>query len=239
MRKTGISLRCKQLALSAVMMGMAMASHAITLTGSTVNFTFDETALGLFSGAYAVSGDTLTFSPSAFVNNGNDYSNNSLGEAITITVTPKAGWQFSSLHFEESGLYTYTHVAPYDDVYVTGQLRIFDPLVPAVVLTPSIPNAIPVPSTPVSNAAWNATINQSLATLTTVPEMKVTVENILYALDDPFAPTDNMIRKDLVQLNVITTPVPEVETWAMMLAGVGLIGLQLRRRKSSSARVIR
>lgn len=30
--------------------------------------------------------------------------------------------------------------------------------------------------------------------------------------------------------NIVAVPVPEAETWAMMLAGLGLVGLQLRRK---------
>jgi hypothetical protein len=231
MRKTGITLRCMQLAFSAVMMGMAMASHAITLSGSTVSFTFDETALGLFQGSgpnggATVSGDTLSFSPNAFVNSGNFI----ISQTINVLVTPNAGWQFSSLGFEESGLYSQNTTAD-DLVAVGGQLRIFDPLDFLNEVKPPIPNPAFLPTA--SNQAWSATINQNLVAYASAPSLNVTIENLLIAY-----PTAQ-ISKNLAELTIITTPVPEVETWAMMLAGVGLIGLQLRRRKSSSARVIR
>lgn len=35
-----------------------------------------------------------------------------------------------------------------------------------------------------------------------------------------------------------TVPVPEPETWAMLLAGVGLVGLKLRRKSSSSGKLV-
>lgn len=228
MGNTRITERCKRLALSALLMGMASVSHAVTLSGSTVNFTFDETNLGLFSGSYSVSGDTLSFSPSAFENNGAlPYV---VSQTINITVTPKTGWLFSSLGFEESGLYSQNKTFPEDDVAVTGQLRIFDPINASVKLTPSIPNPAFLPTA--SNEPWNATISQSLATFVSASSLNVTVENILIAY-----PTAQ-ISKDLVELTIGTTPVPEVETWAMMLAGLGLIGLQLRRRTGGEARRI-
>ncbi|MDP3217955.1 MAG: FxDxF family PEP-CTERM protein, partial [Deltaproteobacteria bacterium] len=40
------------------------------------------------------------------------------------------------------------------------------------------------------------------------------------------------IEKKYAGLNVITTPVPEAETYAMMLAGLGLIGFAVRRRSA-------
>jgi len=215
-------------------MGAASVSHAITLSGSTVNFTFDETGLGLFSGAYSVSGDTLSFTPSAFISNGSDTF--FVSQTINVTVTPKSGWQFSNLNFSESGLYTYTQVPGFDDVYVTGQLRIFNPANPGVEFTPSIDPAL-VPN--VTNATWNEVINQNISALASAPSVNVTIENLLYAYDDTTVPTDNQISKNLASLSIVTTPVPEVETWAMMLAGLGLVGLQLRRRTSSSARIIR
>ena len=36
---------------------------------------------------------------------------------------------------------------------------------------------------------------------------------------------------------VTVTPVPEPETWAMLLAGLGLVGLQLRRKMKAVGRI--
>jgi len=38
------------------------------------------------------------------------------------------------------------------------------------------------------------------------------------------------VEKKFVGLSFVTTPVPEAETYAMMLAGLGLIGFVVRRR---------
>lgn len=224
MGHTQITERAKQLVLSMILMGAASVSHAITLTGSTVSFTFNETSLGLFSGAYAVSGDTLTFTPTSFVNSGDIL----VSQTINVLVTPKPGWQFSSIGFQESGLYSQNLFI--DDVAVGGQLRIFDPAQAATELTPAIVN--PVFLLPATNQPWNTSISQSLALFTSASSLNVTIENILIAY--PGAE----ISKDLASLTVLTTPVPEVETWAMMVAGLGLIGLQLRRRTGGSTRVI-
>jgi hypothetical protein len=44
-------------------------------------------------------------------------------------------------------------------------------------------------------------------------------------------------RDNLVTTGVITAAVPEPETWAMMLAGLGLLGVTMRRRKRQGATV--
>lgn len=42
----------------------------------------------------------------------------------------------------------------------------------------------------------------------------------------------NGVEKGAYFFNASAAPVPEAETWAMMAMGMGLVGLQLRRRKS-------
>jgi hypothetical protein len=59
-----------------------------------------------------------------------------------------------------------------------------------------------------------------------------------YALDGSFGiglDPDCHYYNDGIVLTIVTAPVPEPETYAMMLAGLGLIGLAARRRKQKAA----
>jgi len=40
--------------------------------------------------------------------------------------------------------------------------------------------------------------------------------------------------KNAAGVNVVTTPIPEAETYAMMLAGLGLVGFMVRRKSHAS-----
>jgi hypothetical protein len=50
-----------------------------------------------------------------------------------------------------------------------------------------------------------------------------------------FAGDGSSIYKDFVGITVVTAPVPEAQTYALMLAGLGLVGFMARRRRSASA----
>jgi len=53
-----------------------------------------------------------------------------------------------------------------------------------------------------------------------------------------FDPSDAGMEYGAYFFNASTVPVPEAETWAMMAMGLGLVGLQLRRRAKKSEAAI-
>jgi hypothetical protein len=222
---TKMMMLWKRVVTLAALMTVAAGAHAITLGGTDVNYTFDENNLGLYAGSYSVTGNTLGFTPTSFVNSGVIPL---VSQTMVITVTPIAGQQFSSLSFLESG--SYTEQNP-NDVAVSGQLRILNPVTTSE-LTPSIPN--PDFSSPGTNQAWQASINQDISSFYNASSLTITVQDLLINTG-----TLASINKNLLKLTIMTSPVPEVETWTMMLAGVGLIALQLRRRSGSNARAIK
>lgn len=61
-----------------------------------------------------------------------------------------------------------------------------------------------------------------------VSSVNLTFSNLVFATTGPASTAE--IWKNAVKLNVVTTPVPEAETYAMMLAGLGLIGFVVGRR---------
>ena len=59
--------------------------------------------------------------------------------------------------------------------------------------------------------------------------VNVTIENILLA-NSLTSGSAAFIEKKFVGLGVVAAPVPEADTYAMMLAGLGLVGFAVRRR---------
>ena len=66
--------------------------------------------------------------------------------------------------------------------------------------------------------------------------INIALEDLLEAYTKPtdIGPKLAFIEKKFagVAINIVTTPVPEANTWAMMMAGLGLVGFQLRRRQN-------
>jgi hypothetical protein len=207
----------------------------MTLGGATVNYTFDDSLLGLF-GPASISGDTLSFSPTSFsaqsLNGGGvDF----LGQTINILVTPKTGKQFSGLGFLEKGTYSLQGEGSLVDV--GGQVRIFDPSNPLAELTPAIAADSPF-SNPADNLAWQATMLVDLNAYSNSASLNVTIENLLAALSSAEVSTAQ-IDKGVVQLTLETKSVPEGNSLITLLIGLGLMGLHLhlssfRRRKQTT-----
>jgi hypothetical protein len=205
---------------------------AVTLNGSTVSYSFNSADLGLF-GSASLSGDDLVFTPTNFTASSSNGGN--AHQTIHITVTAKPGYQLSAFNLTESGAYTLTSGAY---VTVTGNITATN------IGGTSFPNNVgnissTTPTTVVgSNTAWIANAGVTLPTSWGGPNgigsVDLMVTNQLYAT----SPIDgfSQIWKNAVGINVVTgvSPVPEAQTYAMMLAGLGLVGFMARRRSSAS-----
>ena len=84
---------------------------------------------------------------------------------------------------------------------------------------------------PTKNWVANASLN--LATLSQAKTLNVTLENLLLTSTNT-ANSLAFAQKKFVGLSLTTggavTPVPEAETYSMMLAGLGLVGLMVALR---------
>jgi len=214
------------LLLSQTLSGAAFAA-SVTLAGTTVDFTLDDTIQGLFGQAY-VSGDILYFTPVDF----EAKSLNGVGFALTndtmnIKVTAHQGWSFSNVGLTERGDYLLLGSGSTADV--GGQLRVFDVATPLVDVTASILTTNPLNLMGMSTHNWTAGASIDLSAWNTTQAINVTVENLL--LPSTSIPASlAFVEKKFVGLNLVTAPVPEAETYAMMLAGLGLVGFAARRR---------
>lgn len=219
--------------LSQALSGAAFAA-SVTLAGTTVDFTFDDTMLGLF-GQANVSGNTLYFTPIDF----EAQSLNGAGYALTndtmnIKVAAHAGWLFSSIDLSEKGDYLLLGSGSTADV--GGQMRVFDVATPLVDVTTSIQSSSPLNQMGLPTHNWAAGASTDLSAWNTTQAINVTVQNLLLA-STGVTPSLSFVEKKFVGLTAVMAPVPEAETYAMMLAGLGLVGFAAYRRQSKIGRL--
>ncbi len=228
MKRVNKKLAAGIILLSQTLTGAAFAA-SVTLSGTTVDFSFDDALLGLF-GQANVAGDNLYFTPTSF----SAESMNGAGfdltkQTINVKVTAHDGWDFSSLALTERG--DYLRVGDTAKVVVSGQIRAFDTMSPLNEVTSNIVASGAFQQTDdFITQNWQASAAANLAGMSTAGMVNVTLQNILVAQSPMGTDTLAFIEKKYAGLNVITTPVPEAETYAMMLAGLGLIGFVVRRR---------
>lgn len=226
--------RIKTLTAGIILLGQAFSGVAlaasVTLTGTTVDFTFDDAMLGLF-GPANVSGNSLYFTPTDF----EAKSLNGAGFALTndtmnIKVSAHSGWLFSTIGLVEKGDYLLLGSSGMADV--AGQMRVFDVAAPLVDVTTSIVSSSPLTQVGLPTHNWDAQVSTDLSAWNTAQAINVTIENLLLASTGA-ASSLAFVEKKFVGLTVVTAPVPEAETYAMMLVGLGLVGFAARRRPAA------
>lgn len=225
--------RVKILAVGLFALGQALSGGAsaapVTLTGLNVDFTFDDALMGLF-GMPGVAGNTLFFTPTSFdaqsaggTGSGFDLTK----QTVNVRVTVRDGYQFSTLNLGERG--DYLLLGNGATVDVGGQMRVFDITAPATDRTASILPAAPLTTTGFPTHNWSANAMIGVADWTNAKTLNVTLENILVASSVPGSL--GFVEKKFAGLDVAVTPVPEADAYAMMLAGLGLVGFMVMRRR--------
>ena len=223
--------RVKKLAIGVFLMSHALFGAAnaanVTLMGSTVDFTYDDTLLDLF-GTPSVSGNTLYFTPSNFKAEAGNGDYDFTHATVNIKVTAHTGWAFDDVNLLEKGDYVLLGIG--STAEVSGQIRVFDIASPLVDLTSSIVTTSPLVLTGFPSKNWVANASVDASMWNTATALNVTVENLLFA-STINSSTLSFLEKKFVGVTIITTPVPEAETYSMMLAGLGLVGFMVARRR--------
>lgn len=231
--------RMKTLTAGIFLLGQAFSgvvlAASVTLSGTTVDFTFDDAMLGLF-GPANVSGNSLYFTPTNF----KAQSLNGAGFALTnetmnIKVSTHSDWLFSSIGLVERGDYLLLGSGSMADV--AGQMRIFDVATPLVDVTASIVSSSPLNLVGLPTHNWDAQVSTDLSAWNTTQMINVTIENLLLASTGAM-PSLAFVEKKFVGLTVVTAPIPEAETYAMMLAGLGLVGFAAMRRRAALKSIV-
>lgn len=217
-------------ALSAAMVmaggATGTAAAATTLYGTTVDFTIDS-PLGLF-GEASVAGDSLVFTPNAAGSSGPtdfyaDGSSLYASQTVHITVTAHGGYQLAGFDLSESGGYALAG----GTAWVSGDLKAID-------IEGSTANQLTVAilgSELVGTGGdWTAAASIGLPSSGwggsdgVVNSVTLTLSNQLFAMGAA------EIWKSGATVAAVTAPVPEADTYLMMLAGLGMVGWFVRRR---------
>lgn len=229
MKKLFKTIGACTLLASASLAGSALAAD-VTLQGTNVRFIYDDALLGLF-GAPAVSGNTLEFAPTGFSVESVAGAGYALtNSTVNVRIIADPGYQLSAVNLFESGAFALAGAGSF--VEVTGQIRVFD-------LNDPIDNEVTsnIAAT-LGSAVWTANAGVTVPTVDwrsqggVVSGLQLTIENLLIA--NTIA-TDSLasLQKNFISAGIVVSPVPEAHTYAMLLAGLGLVGFMARRRSAN------
>ena len=220
--------------LSAVLLSGNALAAVQTLIGTNVTYVYDDALMGLYDQP-TLSGDSLIFTPADFKalsTNGQGVVHTS--STINVQVYANTNYTLSAFNLTELG--DYSLIGSDAQVAVGGQIRLFDldNAPPAgTQLTDWITATAPltVTTTLASFQTTNWQANAAIAVPTNWSNgVNLTIENILLASTTQVG-SAAFIEKKFDGNSVIITAVPEAQTYAMMLAGLGLVGFMARRAR--------
>ena len=225
----------------ALLAGHALAAVPAPLVGTYLTYTF-ITDPGLFGTASLV-GDDLVFAPAA------DFKATSAGglpgfknQNVIIEVSVNDAYlstlALSSFSLSEGGSYSLT--SPTGTPATAGATGYLEALDIEGTTENTLSGSITASGLGVLGThAWTGAAGVVLPGTGwggadgVVSSVKLTLSNQLFATTGLSSTAE--IWKDVVNLHVVTSPVPEAETYAMMLAGLGLVGFMALRRNRAAA----
>lgn len=224
---------------AALLAGNALAAIPAPLVGTYLTYTF-ITDPGLF-GTASLSGDDLVFAPTAAfkavsANGVPAMLNQNVIIEVSVNNAYLSSLELSSFSLSEGG--SYSLVGSPSTAGVTGYLEALD-----IEGTTSLweKGNITASGLGVNGAVttWTGSAGVTLpgtgwgGTDGVVSSVKLTVSNKVFATTG--LNSSAQIWKDMVNLHVVTSPVPEAETYALMLVGLGLVGFMVRRQSLATA----
>lgn len=227
-----MTFRLKPLAAVFLLAVAATQANAatVTLDGEHFTISYDTAVLGLFGTPQLVD-STLIFAPGG---SSSGFTAESYG-GINVTnstfsffITADPGYTLSGFNLYEGG--DYMLIGDNSRVSVGGQLRV-KPVGGSLVtaaITPGMPLTTHTSFDQFATTNWDATA--SISPTTSLTSAVVSIENLLGArarlAEDGYA----FIEKKNVELGFVLMPIPEPESYAMLLAGLGMMGFLTRRR---------
>jgi hypothetical protein len=221
--------------------GLIFASanaHADTLVGTNFDVVYNPAAMGLF-GLPSLSGNTVFFNPTNFkaesLNGAGIVTNN---QTIVFDIVPHAGFTVTASNLVERGNYLLRDATSIVDV--EGLTRGFAIANPLAEVTDSITAAAAFNVFNVSTN-WTATSFLNLSALQADNRgYRITIANLLLTYTDSSATgvrqafIEKQFTGETISLEVVGS-VPEPEQWALLLAGLAILGAAARRRTSPQA----
>lgn len=218
--------------------GLAVASSGVnaaivSVSGATVNFSYDDSFLSPLFGAVSVSGDTLQFDPTAFsaFQNGGGLSLPSHATTPLVTVTAKSGYALTELSlFEQGDYYRIQENSNATFVSVGGQFIVNNN--PNTITTTQPLNVAISTSGLMDGTETFQTTNwtaENSVYLNSTESATAKIQNILLAGADNGL-NQAFIEKKLINLSAATTVVPV--PGAFWLFGSALTGVLVSRRRN-------
>lgn len=234
------TFRLRPIVIGMLLLGSGIASAAsVTLVGTNVNFTFDDTLTGLF-GTPSITGDTIFFTPvdsKAISANGNGTVLSASN--LNMVITPNQGTTLSFIGLQERGDYSLNGGG--SSVGIGGQIRAFDmanpiavedssPIVTSSALTKNdnrFHNWVATADLDLSSAMWqntgaiNFTIESVLEATTVSHFSKAIIDKKFSGFWITAASSEQVVAPSVV-------PVPAA-AWLLGSGLIGMVGVSRRR----------
>lgn len=213
----------------------------VTLVGSNFDIIYDNSLIGLF-GAPTLTNDSIFFTPVSFKAeslNGNGVV--TANSTINLSIIEHANKNIMGFSLLERG--DYRLVGDGSVVGIGGQTRVFDLSNPFIESNMAITSAsnLSIINSIFDSSTHNWTSSSNVSVIdpqwANTTSYNYTIENLLTAYTDSAGsgPKVAFIEKKFAgsSISIVVTTVPEADTYAMMIAGLGFMGFTLRRRKVS------
>ena len=195
------------------------------LDGAYFDVIYDDSKLGLF-GDLELAGNTLLFSPYEFVAESTSKRWDIARSTFSFWIEADAGHHLAGATLIEGGYYSLLGKSA--EAFAAGGTQVVDWRTPSVATSEGLAVSYD-PATRGASGNWQAVSTQTFAS--GASKVRFTIENMLFASAGSKTGY-SVIEKKYASLTV--SAVPEPESYAMLLAGLGIIGAVVRRRKTAA-----